>query len=328
MSQQWQAFHEASSTVSVDGLLDASEHDDDQDAAQTKHQQNKRQKTVLGTTPKRPGPSKPPPSQKKPSIWSTILMLVFLGLLAFGLWTMYQEHQAAQPQPAPMPEEEFSADDPDTYTGDDIATLIAEGRLFEDLPDAGEVDPEMSYHGTDGEPMSYSDFVQQYSNSNGGNGDIVYPSFTGAGVTIPSLGINSPMIATDHNGAELVLPEPPASTWYQQTAMPGADQGNSLIASHVNWGHGEYAPFSQLHKIDKGAPVFVRDFEGGEHAYVVTDIEVFHQTALPDSLFDQSGEHQLKILTCSGPTIERGGEAYFLYNLVVTAEPVDMTVDM
>lgn len=310
MSQQWQAFHEASSTLSVDELLAEDDQDHVDDAADS------------GMTSKRSGPSKSPPSQKKASIISTIMMVLFIGLLAFGLWTMYQEYQDAQPEPAPMPEVEFSADDPDTYAGDDIATLIAEGRLFENIPNAGELDPEMSHHAGDDDVMSYSQYAQQQ-----GEGSM-YPEFTGAGITVPSLGVNSPMIATDHNGAELILPEPPASTWYQQTAEPGADRGNTMIASHVNWGHGDYAPFSQMHKIDKGAPVFVRDFEGGEHAYVVTDIEVFHQTALPDSVFAQDGPHQLKILTCSGPTIERGGEAYFMYNLVVTAQPVDITVDM
>lgn len=235
-----------------------------------------------------------------------VLTVVSLGALAAGGTMIYDELQPAE---APVPETEFSAADQDTYTGttidDYIEQLVLDSQTGNTVYDHM-ADPDMAIHGDQADRTGITH---------------IDANFDGAGVWIPSLDIVSPMISTDHNGVELILPEPPSSTWYNQTAEVGADEGNTMIASHVNWGHGDDAPFSQLHKIDKGAPIFVRDFEGNDVPYVVTEIEVYDQQALPDDLFSLEGDHQLQVLTCSGPTIERGGERYFMYNLVVTAEP-------
>lgn len=234
------------------------------------------------------------------------LSIVSFGALGVGGWMIYD---ATQPAAAPEPEYTFSSSDPDTYSGttiDDYLRQLARDSQTNNTVYDHMDDPDMEIHGdqADRTGMTHID-----------------ADFEGAGVWVPSLDIVSPMISTDHNGTELILPEPPSSTWYNQTAEVGAEQGNTMIASHVNWGHGDDAPFSQLHKIEKGAPIFVRDFEGNDVAYVVTEIEVYDQQALPDELFSLEGDHTLRVLTCSGPTIERGDERYFMYNLVVTAEP-------
>ena len=254
----------------------------------------------------------PKPKKRRRSIASTMIgmLLALCSIAALGvggsmIW------DATQEQEAPMPEHEFSADDPDTYEGvtiDDYIEQLALESQTNDTVFDHMVTPDMAIHGDQADRTGISHIDADYE---------------GAGVWIPSLDIESPMISTDHNGTELILPEPPTSTWYQQTAPVGADQGNTMIASHVNWGHGDDAPFSQLHKIDKGAPIFVRDFEGNDVPYVVTDIQVYDQQALPDELFSLEGDHKLRLLTCSGPTIERGNELYFMYNLVVTAEPYE-----
>lgn len=207
-------------------------------------------------------------------------------------------HFNPAPEPyAPEPEHSYTAADADTYVGPSPQDLIAG---IEDGTG------EWSWN-QDGEAASTWDEAM---------------AMEGAAVFIPSVGIASPMTATDTDGAQLILPEPPRSTWYKRTAQIGADQGSSVVASHVNHGYGQLAPFSRLHKIDKGAPILVRDFEKNWHVYKATEIDVYHQTALPRSLFRGGGDHVLNLVTCSGRTVERGGERYFFYNLVVGAVPV------
>lgn len=139
-------------------------------------------------------------------------------------------------------------------------------------------------------------------------------------VAVPSLGMQSSLVATGAKDGWLVLPDPPLATWYEKTSWPGAQAGNTLIASHVDYGHGEDAPFSQLHKIQKGAPILVRDFEGKLHTYKTTSIEVYERQGIPPNLFTTTGKPQLVLVTCSGPTIGAGEASYYMYNLVVTAE--------
>ena len=203
---------------------------------------------------------------------------------------------------APEPEEEFTAEDEDTYEGPEAEELISTGVCDEYEK------PDIEMH---------ADQVDRLGEAP------IDASYDGAGICIPELNIFSPLIATDTNGVELILPEPPSTTWYERTVPVGSDEGRSLLASHVNFGHGSAAPFSQLHKIEKGTPIIVRDFEGEDHAYRATEITVYDQQALPDELFSSEGDHELVLVTCSGPTVERGDEAYFLYNLVVIAEPIE-----
>lgn len=142
-------------------------------------------------------------------------------------------------------------------------------------------------------------------------------------VAVPSLGMQSELVATGAEDGWLVLPDPPKATWYEKTSVPGASKGSSLIASHVDYGHGDAAPFSRLHKIQKGAPIVVRDFEGKMHKYKASSIQVYERQGIPPELFKTTGKHQLVLVTCSGPTINAGEASYYMYNLVVVAEKDD-----
>lgn len=141
-------------------------------------------------------------------------------------------------------------------------------------------------------------------------------------VAVPSLEMQSPLVATGSKDGWLTLPDPPLATWYEKTSAPGAVEGNTLIASHVDFGHGDAAPFSQLHKIQKGAPILVRDFEGTMHEYKADSIQVYERQAVPADLFEATGKNELVLVTCSGPSINAGEASYYMYNLVVTATPV------
>lgn len=149
------------------------------------------------------------------------------------------------------------------------------------------------------------------------------PTLTGPMVSIPSLDLEAELTQTGAKNGYLELPDPPLATWYNKTAELGADEGRSLIASHVDFGHGAAAPFSKLHKIEKGAPIQVRDLDEGLRNYKTTSINLYERQALPKDVFRTSGKHELVLVTCSGPTINAGEAPYYLYNLVVIAEPID-----
>lgn len=147
-------------------------------------------------------------------------------------------------------------------------------------------------------------------------------TLTGPMVAVPSLGLEAELTQTGAKNGYLELPDPPLATWFNKTVKPGAKNGRSLIASHVDFGHGAATPFSRLHRIEKGAPIQVRDADGALRNYKTTSINLYEREGLPKDVFRTTGKHELVLVTCSGPTINSGEASHYLYNLVVIAEPI------
>lgn len=147
-------------------------------------------------------------------------------------------------------------------------------------------------------------------------------STQGPVVAIPEVGLEAQLTQTGAKAGYLELPDPPLATWYEETVPLGTEKGHSLIASHVDFGAGDQAPFSRLHNVEKGTPIVVRDGRGKLHTYKAMSIEVFEQQELPAKLFRNDGPHRLVLVTCSGPTVNAGRAPHYEYNLVVIAEPV------
>lgn len=228
----------------------------------------------------------PKPSKKKrswPIVVMTMLVIAACGLVAWWAWPTQEA--------APVPEHEFNTSSPSTFKDSTLKKAKAAAPAGED-------------------PLFTSD---------------------GAEVAVPSLGINSPIKSegtyakryTDGRvGDALILPEPPFAAWFNETAEIGSDEGNALIASHVDHGQGTLAPFSALSKIEKGTPVFVRGLDGKIYTYRASSIEVYARQEIPKDTFRVGGDPHLVLVTCSGPYVGAGRGAFgYLYNLVVVADP-------
>lgn len=149
------------------------------------------------------------------------------------------------------------------------------------------------------------------------------PQLDGPRIVIESIEMEAKMFTTDKmDDGFLELPPPPDATWYKRTQPFGAEQGKSLIAGHVDLGFGSKAPFNRLHNIQKGAPIEVEGPDGEVHMYEASSMEVFDRNSLPEDIFSDKGEHELIIVTCSGPQINSGEASYYEYNLVVRATPM------
>lgn len=147
-------------------------------------------------------------------------------------------------------------------------------------------------------------------------------AITGPAIALPSVNVLSSLTQTDTKDGDLVIPEPPETTWYKQSAELGSPTGTSILAGHVNFGFDQAAPFHELHRVEKGAPVFVRDFKGVEREYKVSSIKVHPWNALPAELFDTENTSRIVLVTCSGPVQGEGDYRTFTNNLVVEAVPV------
>jgi len=111
----------------------------------------------------------------------------------------------------------------------------------------------------------------------------------------------------------------------EKAAWWGAELGESgamLLSGHVNW-DGEQGPFKELLQIDAGEQVSVHDDSGGEWHYQVDDVQKIDKEELPEkapTLFKQSGDHRLVLVTCGGDFV--GGSEGYDSNVIATAHLV------
>ncbi|MFJ3032668.1 class F sortase [Rothia terrae] len=147
-------------------------------------------------------------------------------------------------------------------------------------------------------------------------------------ISIPSIG-ESPL----EQNTELTFPEAPAGMWWSQSPAFGEDTSNAatVTAGHVDYSPGtlsqnggELSPlWGNLHSANECEHVFVTDFNGEHHEYVITSKYIVKQTELYDQgILSRPG---LEMITCSGKTLKDvGNENQFNYenNLVVEAQHI------
>ncbi|MFF2011162.1 class F sortase [Streptomyces sp. NPDC058195] len=141
-------------------------------------------------------------------------------------------------------------------------------------------------------------------------------------VTIPSIGVDAPVIPRGLDGDGAVEPPPFGSPqtvgWYGDGALPGAT-GPALLVGHVDT-ETRPAVFYGLSATRPGAEVEVTRTDGTVAVFTVDDVQV-----LTRARFDahkaygprRDGRAELRLITCGG-TYDRTSRAYDA-NVVVSA---------
>lgn len=139
-----------------------------------------------------------------------------------------------------------------------------------------------------------------------------------AGLAVPRLGIDVPVVPVRAPEGELVPPDDPTVIgWWATGARPAADVGTSILTGHTV--HSGGGAFDDLETLRPGDPVLVRTAESLER-YVVASVTYYPRDRLAREapvVFDQAGPHRLALVTCE----EWDGSDY-RGNTVVLAEPV------
>ncbi len=91
--------------------------------------------------------------------------------------------------------------------------------------------------------------------------------------------------------------------WYNPGAIPG-QQGNAVIAGHVDRVGGDPAIFWSLKDLTVGNDVFVTTMQGKALHFVVSRVKAYPATATSSddmsAIFGPSTDHNLNLITCSG----------------------------
>ncbi len=111
--------------------------------------------------------------------------------------------------------------------------------------------------------------------------------------------------------------------WWDGSAYAGEPFGSTVIAGHVDSASGGIGFFARLLGIKIGDVVTLRDDEHRQR-YKITSIQTVARQALAtdSQAFDQTGDHRLVLITCTGTfRRDRGG---YDSNLVVIGKPLGL----
>ncbi len=141
-----------------------------------------------------------------------------------------------------------------------------------------------------------------------------------ARVVIPRLDVVAPVapVGVGSQGA-LVVPDSPADVgWYHGGSLPG-EAGVALLTSHVDTRREGRGVFAGLVRLEVGDRVEIVSADGAEQQWTVTARTQHAKDALPDHLFDRSGDPTLALVTCGGP-FDPSSRSY-RDNVIVWASP-------
>lgn len=140
-------------------------------------------------------------------------------------------------------------------------------------------------------------------------------------ISIPSIGVDAPIIGLQLSGAEPEVPSDFDDTgWYEQTRRPG-EIGPAVIAGHVDSRSGP-AVFFRLRDLTEGDEIVVIGDSGETRTFAVVRTDRYPKDDLPPEVFG-FGEPvpELRLITCGGDFDRSTG--HYRDNQVVYARLVE-----
>lgn len=128
-------------------------------------------------------------------------------------------------------------------------------------------------------------------------------------------------VGVDPGGFMEIPDDPSIGGWYRYGSDPSSEEGNVVIAAHVDSREYSIGPFSRLRDLAAGAVVEVTDSSGAVHKYAVESVKNIPKRKLPvAALFAREGARNLVLITCGGGIDPTTG--LYADNVVAIATPV------
>ncbi|NHT19535.1 class F sortase, partial [Cellulomonas sp. IC4_254] len=140
-------------------------------------------------------------------------------------------------------------------------------------------------------------------------------------LTVPDLGVAVDVVpvGTDDVGALEVPADPRVAGWWSSGAVPGAPEGSTVVAAHVDAEGVGAGPMAAVLRAAVGTRVEVTTTAGTVVRYAVAEVRSYPKSSgLPAGLFAVGGPSRLVVITCSGAF--RSG--HYADNAVVVATPL------
>jgi sortase A len=128
----------------------------------------------------------------------------------------------------------------------------------------------------------------------------VYTGDFPAGIKIPAIGVNAPIIPVGITKlGSMDVPSKPMDTgWYRLGPKPG-EVGSAVIAGHRGFRSGP-AVFDNLHNIKTGDKVYITDEKGGEQTFIVRETRTYGAWENVPAVWNKNDSAHLNLITCFG----------------------------
>ncbi|RLV08597.1 class F sortase [Streptomyces griseocarneus] len=138
-------------------------------------------------------------------------------------------------------------------------------------------------------------------------------------VSIPSIGVRSPLLRLGLNKDDTVQVPPPGkgmtAGWYTGSAKPGTP-GAAVIIGHNATREGK-AVFHDLDKVNEGTVIDVERGDGKVLHFTVTGKETVEKNSFPTlKVYGKTKERALRLVTCAG---DLDADGHPVQNLIVYA---------
>lgn len=120
-------------------------------------------------------------------------------------------------------------------------------------------------------------------------------------IEIPAIDLSAPVeaVGLKENGEMDVTESFEKTGWYEGGYKPG-EPGNAVIGGHVDSRNGP-AIFYNLNKLSKGDEIIVKNKDGDDRIFVVSDMKEYPWNDAPlQSIFGYSHASTLNLITCTG----------------------------
>lgn len=121
-------------------------------------------------------------------------------------------------------------------------------------------------------------------------------------IKIPKLGVETKV---EHVGlakrGEVGAPKGADNTaWFKLGPRPG-EKGTAIIDGHAGYRNNQPAVFDNLHKLEKGDKIYVKDKEGKVITFVVRGLKSYGRKESAEEVFlSDDGFSHLNLITCTG----------------------------
>jgi sortase (surface protein transpeptidase) len=144
------------------------------------------------------------------------------------------------------------------------------------------------------------------------------PAATPAALTIPEIGVSTPLVTLGltAQGTVQVPSTASAAGWYSRSPRPGA-VGPAVILGHVDSEQGP-GVFFRLAELGSGDPVYIRRSDGSTVKFLVTGVQSYLKDHFPTrAVYGPTPDAELRLITCGGEFDPATG--HYLSNIVVYA---------
>lgn len=123
-----------------------------------------------------------------------------------------------------------------------------------------------------------------------------------ARLEIPKIKVDAALdyVGVTSKGELGVSPGPANAAWYDQGPRPG-QTGNAVIDGHFGYKNHIPAVFDNLHALQKGDKLYIKDIKGLTTIFVVRELRTYGSNDYAPAIFRSSdGKAHLNLITCQG----------------------------